>query len=100
MHQTIRSNFRQSINNTLKKNLLPMAEQQEEAILQQYEKARTNLEETLAEEAEGKIAKNLQMQSEVLAKVKQYNEAVQGINSCLQQLELYESQLSKISLPH
>ena len=97
--KTIRSNFRQTINNTLKTNLLPMAQQQEEAILQQYEKARTNLEKTLTEEAEGKIAKNLQMQSETLVKVKQYNEAVQGINSCLQHLELYESQLSEISLP-
>ena len=99
VEKTIRSNFRQTINNTLKNNLLPMAKQQEEAMLQQYEKARTNLEQTLAEEAEGKIAKNLQMQTGILAKVKQYNEAVQGINSCLQQLGLYESQISEISLP-
>lgn len=97
--KTIRSHFRQTLNNTLKKNLLPMATQQGEAILQQYEKARTNLEKTLAEEAEGKIAYNQKLQSETWEKVKRYNEAVQGINSCLQQLELYENQLSEISLP-
>jgi ElaB/YqjD/DUF883 family membrane-anchored ribosome-binding protein len=97
--QTIRSNFRQIINNSLKKNLLPMANQQAEAILQQYEKARSNLEQTLEQEAEARLAKNKQLQSETVEKVNQYNEAVQGINRCLQQLALYEHQLNEISLP-
>lgn len=97
--KTIRSNFRQTINNTLKKNLLPMANDQAEAILQQYEKARSNLEKTLAEEAEGKIAHNQKLQAEIVEKVSQYNEAVKGINRCLQQLELFENQLSAIELP-
>jgi hypothetical protein len=97
--QTIRSNFRQIINNSLKKNLLPMANQQAEAILQQYEKARSNLEQTLEQEAEARLAKNKQLQSETVEKVNQYNEAVQGINRCLQQLELYEHQLNEINLP-
>lgn len=98
--KTIRSYFRQEMNNTLKTNLLPMAIQQAETILKQYEKARLNLEKTLAEEAESKIAKNQKMQSEIMEKVSQYNTAVKGINSCLVQLELYEKQLTEIALPH
>lgn len=97
--QTIRSNFRQTINNTLKKNLLPMATQHSETILKQYEKARSNLEQTLQQEAEARIANNQRLQEEILEKVNQYNEAVQGINRCLQQLELSENQLSEIVLP-
>ena len=94
--KTIRSQFRQTLNNTLKKNLLPMADQQAENILQQYEKARSNLEKTLEEEAEARIAQNQRLQIETLEKVKAYNEAVKAINSCLQAMQLYDYQLSEI----
>ena len=97
--QTIRSNFRQAINNTLKTNLLPLADQQGESILQQYEKARSNLEKTLEQEAETRIANNQRLQAELVEKVNQYNQAVKEINHCLQHLNLYENQLSEIILP-
>ncbi len=95
---TIRTNFRQIINNTLKTNLLPMADQHAETILQQYEKARENLEQTLEQEAEARIAHNQHLQTETQEKVHQYNEAVKGINACLQGMGLYENQLSEIIL--
>ncbi|MFW6296730.1 MAG: dynamin family protein [Halothece sp.] len=95
---TIRTNFRQIINNTLKTNLLPMADQHAETILQQYEKARENLEQTLEQEAAARIAHNQRLQTETQEKVHQYNEAVKGINACLKGMGLYENQLSEIIL--
>ncbi len=48
---TIRKSFRQTINQTLKTQLLPMADQQADEILQQYPQARAYLEKTLQQEA-------------------------------------------------
>ena len=44
---TIRRNFRQTINQTIKTHLLPMAQQQTDKILQYYPQARSFLEQTL-----------------------------------------------------
>jgi hypothetical protein len=62
---TIRQNFRQTINQTLKIQLLPMAEKHADDILQQYERDRTYLEQTLEQEAQAKIARNAQLQKEI-----------------------------------
>lgn len=51
---TIRKNFRQTINMTLKSQLLPMADQQADSILQQYDQARDYLGQTLEQEADRK----------------------------------------------
>ncbi len=90
---TIRRNFRQTINQTLKTQLLPMAEKQADKILQYYPQARAYLEQTLAQEAEEKIARNQRLQKEIEGKSEEYNRAVAGINSCLQVMQLYEHQL-------
>jgi pantothenate kinase-related protein Tda10 len=47
--------FRQTINQTLKTQLLLMADKQADEILQQYSQARAYLEKTLQQEAEEKI---------------------------------------------
>ena len=73
---TIRRNFRQTINQTIKTQLLPMAQQQAEKILQYYPQARTFLKQTLEQEAIAKIALNQKMQLEVEQKIKQYNQSV------------------------
>lgn len=91
--QTLRRSFRQTINQTLKTLLLPMADEQAEAILQQYPKARAYLEQTLEKEAEEKIKLNLKLQDEVEQKIADYNQAVSGINSCLQGMLLNRYQL-------
>ncbi len=93
---TIRRNFRQTINQTLKTHLLPMAVQQTDAVLQQYNHARAYLEQTLEKEAEEKIIRNQQLQSEIEHKIEIYNQAVASINSCLQAMQLDRQQLPVI----
>jgi len=87
---TIRKSFRQTINQTIKTQLLPMGEKQADEILQQYTHARGYLEKTLQQEAEEKIANNQRLLSQVEGKIEEYNTAVAGINGCLQAMQLYE----------
>ncbi len=91
--QTIKRSFRQTINQTVKTLLLPMADEQADAILQQYNYARAYLEQTLEKEAEEKINNNRQLQNDVEQKIEVYNQAVAGINSCLQAMLLNRHQL-------
>jgi replication fork clamp-binding protein CrfC len=93
---TIRQSFRQTINQTVKTQLLPMAEKQADVILQQYPQARAYLEQTLEQEAEEKIAINRRLLSTVEQKIAVYNEAISGINNCLQGMGLYEHLLPVI----
>jgi replication fork clamp-binding protein CrfC len=94
--RTIRQTFRQTVNQTLKEHLLPMAEQQADDILQKYSQARDYLEQTLAQEAEEKIARNQRLQAENEEKIQEYDRAVSGINSCLQAMKLHEHLLPVI----
>jgi replication fork clamp-binding protein CrfC len=94
--QTIKRSFRQTINQTLKTLLLPMADEQADAILQQYNQARAYLEQTLEKEAEEKIKNNRRLQDEVEQKIERYNQAVSGINGCLQGMLLNRHQLPVI----
>ncbi|MBD1919639.1 dynamin-like GTPase family protein [Microcoleus sp. FACHB-831] len=96
VYTTIKRTFRQTINQTLKTQLLPAADKQADEILQQYTQARAYLEQTLEQEAQEKIASNRRSQSVVEQKMAAYNQAVSGINSCLQSLGLYEHQLPVI----
>lgn len=93
---TIRRTFRQTINQTLKTQLLPATEIQADEILQQYNQARAYLEQTLEKEAEEKISHNQRLLSEVEQKIEAYNCAVTGINSCLEGMGLYENKLAGI----
>jgi replication fork clamp-binding protein CrfC len=85
---TVRKNFRQTVNQGLKTHLLPMATQQAEAILQQYDVARAYLEKTLEQEAEEKISRNSRLQSAIQQKIDQYQENVTGINECLKAMQI------------
>ncbi|MFB2835387.1 dynamin family protein [Floridanema evergladense] len=93
---TIKRNFRQTINQTINTQLLPMATYQADEILQQYNQARTYLEQTLAKEAEEKITRNNRFLQEVKQKIEEYNQAISGINACLQAMQLYEKVLPEI----
>jgi replication fork clamp-binding protein CrfC len=93
---TIRRNFRQTINQTLKTHLLPIAEKKADDILQQYFHARAYLEQTLEKEAEEKIARNQRLQSEIEQKIEEYDRAITEINNCLTAMQLYEHQLPAI----
>jgi hypothetical protein len=94
--QTIKRTFRQTINQTIKTLLLPMADEQADAILQQYNQARAYLEQTLEKEAEEKIKSNRLLQDDVEQKIEVYSQAVAGINSCLQGMLLNRHQLPVI----
>jgi len=93
---TIKRNFRQTINQTINTQLLPTAAQQADEILQQYNQARAYLEQALAQEAEEKIARNNRFLQEVKQKMEEYNQAISGINACLQAMQLYEKILPEI----
>ncbi len=94
---TIRSHFRQGMNQTLKTQVLPLAEQYKLDILQKYDQARAYLEKSLEKEAELKIAQNQENLDIIEEKIAAYNQAVQGINACLQSMNLYGQQLPVIS---
>jgi replication fork clamp-binding protein CrfC len=96
--QTIRKTFRQTINQILKTQLLPMAETQADEILQQYPQARVYLEQTLQQEAEEKIANNRRLLGAVEQKMEVYNLAVSHINGCLQAMQLYDHLLPMINI--
>jgi hypothetical protein len=95
--KTIRKNFRQTVNQTLKTQLLPMADKQADKILQQYSHARAYVEETLQKEAEEKISSNRRSLTVVEQKIITYNSAVSSINNYLQALGLYEHLLPVIA---
>jgi|GEM_PF-4683504 len=99
---TIRQNFRQTINQTIKTHLLPMAQQQANKILQYYPQARKVLSQTLEQEAIAKIALNQKMQLETQQNIEQYNNAVNGLNECLRSEAMplgLSLQLSQHQLP-
>ncbi len=93
---TIRQTYRQTINQTIKTLLLPMADDQSDAILQQYNQARAYLEQTLEKEAEEKVNSNRRLQDEVDQKIEAYQKSVAGINNCLQAMLLNRHQLPGI----
>jgi len=95
---TIQSTFRQTVNQTLKTHLLPLVKQQEEMILQQYNRARSHLEKTLEREAQEQLDSNQIQLQEVQGKIADYNEVVSGINSCLQAMLLDRYQLPLANL--
>lgn len=98
VNKTIRQTFRHTINNTIKTQLLPMATKMADNILQQYSKARANLEQTLEQEAAEKIAFNQQSLTQVNGDIDLYNEAINSINNCLKAMQLSERKLPLINI--
>ena len=91
--QTIYSTFPQTINQTIKTLLLPMAKQQQENILQQYNRARAHLEKNLQKEAQEQLARNQQQQAELQENINKYDRSINQINQCLEAFGLYRLQL-------
>ncbi|MGI0493722.1 dynamin family protein [Alkalinema pantanalense CENA528] len=85
---TVMRSFRQVINQTLNVCLLRNAADQMSLILQQYDHARGYLAKTLEKEAEDKIRQNQRLLSKVEQKMAVYNEAVNGVNACLEAMQL------------
>ncbi len=97
--RTIRITFRQTINQSFKTQLLPMAEIKSDEILQQYPQARAYLEKTLAKEAQEKVADNKRRLDVVSQKITSFNQSVSAINGCLEAMQLYDYLLPVIESP-
>jgi replication fork clamp-binding protein CrfC len=101
---TVIRTFRQTINQTLNTHLLGGADKQADKILQQYDRARAYLAQTLEREAQSKVDNNRRLQGEVKQNIDAYNLAVSNINKCLEAMELTRKKLpmiveSDLSLP-
>ncbi len=96
--ETILKTYRQTINQTLNHHLLEGAEKQFQVILQQYDRARSYLEQTLDKEVNEKIESNRRQLQDLKGRIEEYNQAVNAINLCLQGMQLDRMQLPVISL--
>lgn len=95
--ETITRTFRQTINQTLNTHLLPVAVEQADRILQQYDQARAYLAQILEKEAEEKIRSNQRKQAQLQQNIEFYNEAVSGINACLEAMQLDRKKLPMVN---
>jgi replication fork clamp-binding protein CrfC len=97
VRETVMRSFRQVINQSLNNQLLPIANLQAEQILGQYDRARAYLAKALEKEAEEKIRQNQRQLAEVEQRIGVFNEAVEGINSCLEAMQLDRHRLPTLS---
>jgi membrane-bound lytic murein transglycosylase B len=88
VRETVMRSFRQVINQSLNNQLLPGATHQAEQILSQYDRARAYIAKALEKEAEEKIRQNQRQLAEVEQQIGLFNDAVGGINSCLEAMQL------------
>jgi hypothetical protein len=88
VRDTVMRSFRQVINQSLNNQLLPGATHQAEQILAQYDRARAYIAKALEKEAEEKIRQNQRQLAEVEQRIDTFNEAILGINSCLESMQL------------
>jgi len=94
---TVVRTYRQTINQTLNTHLLEGAEKQADKILQQYDRARAYLAQTLEKEAQAKVDSNRKLQAEIMKNIDAYNVAVSGINQCLEAMQLSRKKLPVVS---
>ncbi len=94
---TVIRTFRQTINQTLNTHLLGGADKQADKILQQYDRARAYLAQTLEKEAQSKVDSNRRLQGEVEQSIDAYNSAISSINQCLEAMQLTRKKLPIIS---
>jgi uncharacterized protein YfeS len=94
--QTIEVNFGSKIIKMLNKYLLSMAENKRQLIWQQSARARANKRQAIEKEAQAKIDERNRKLREVELKIADYNQAVAGINSCLEAMKLDDYKLPTI----
>ena len=94
--QTIEVNFGSKIIKMLNEYLLSMAENKRQLIWQQSARARANKRQAIEKEAQAKIDERNQKLREVDLKISDYNQAVVGINSCLEAMKLDDCKLPTI----
>jgi replication fork clamp-binding protein CrfC len=97
VRETVMRSFRQVINQSLNNQLLPGATHQAEQILAQYDRSRAYLAKALEKEAEEKIRQNQRQLAEVEQRIGVFNQAVEGINSCLEAMQLDRHRLPTLN---
>ncbi|HEY9664909.1 MAG TPA: dynamin family protein [Allocoleopsis sp.] len=95
--ETVMRTFRQTINQTLNVHLLQSTTEQADVILQQYDQARAYLATVLDKEAAEKIRNNQRQQAEIEQNIAIYNQAVSGLNACLEAMQLDRKKLPLIA---
>ncbi|HEY9701093.1 MAG TPA: hypothetical protein V6C58_01520, partial [Allocoleopsis sp.] len=86
--ETINQVFRQTIQMTLRTHLTELAVNLSEGIMQQYEKARAYLGQTLERKAENQVQQNQRLQGALKERMITYNQTVFKINNCLLSMEI------------
>lgn len=98
VQETVLRTFRQTINQTLNTHLHTGANEQVELILQQYDQARIHLAKILEKEAADKIRQQRRVQAQLKEKINAFNEAIAGLNSCIDQMNIDRNPLMAIAL--
>lgn len=94
--QTIEVDFGLKIIKMLNEYLLSMAENKRQLIWQQSARARANKRQAIEKDAQAKIDERSRKLGEVEVKISDYNQAVAGINSCLEAMKLDDYKLPTI----
>jgi Dynamin family len=85
---TINQIFRQTIQMTLRTHLTELSANLGEGIMQQYEKARGYLGQTLEKKAQNQVQQNQRLQSALKERMITYNQTVFKINNCLLSMQI------------
>ncbi|MEY3868399.1 MAG: hypothetical protein RLZZ338_2290 [Cyanobacteriota bacterium] len=96
--KTTQQSFRPKIVKTLQSHLLLMGEQKFALIPTLADRARDHFKNTLGKKAEEKLDKNRQAKAKIEEKMRLYNQAVMGINQCLEKMGVSDK-LPVIDLP-
>ncbi|ERT03765.1 hypothetical protein M595_6295, partial [Lyngbya aestuarii BL J] len=97
LKETILRTYRPTVNKTLIHHLLEPSHTLANYILQQHEKACEHLAKTLDKEASAQLEANEKQKVELKEKIEAYNQAVKGINQCLEMMKLDRQTLPEIS---
>lgn len=95
---TTEQTFRHAVNSILNDDLLKMLGKEPKAISQQHAQARTYLGKIIEKEAKEKIRERDRDLKKIKQKITHYNEAVEAINSCLEDIIDNHKLLLKIKI--
>ena len=98
VRETVLRTFRQTINQTLNTHLQMGANQQADLMLQQYDQARTHLAKLLEKEATEKLRQQQRIHAHLKEKINAYNEAIEGLNTCIESMNIERNPLVAIAL--
>jgi replication fork clamp-binding protein CrfC len=96
--RTVMQTFRQTINQMLNIHLLPAVREQSQEITEQYDQARQYMAAVLQKEAEEKLRSNQRLLAELEQNIDLYNDAIAGLNTCLEVMSCDRQKLPLLEL--